>query len=91
MIMKWQPQPGRGYLYVQVAEHLAARIRAGDLKGRLPAEPALASEYGVAFHTIRNAMRLLRAQELVVTLHGSGNWVAGYENAPPSGEDDGAP
>lgn len=84
--------PG-AYLYEQVAAHIAARIAAGRLApgARLPAEPDLAAEYGVAYHTIRGAVRVLRERGLVVTMHGRGNFIAGQPEAPPPGSDgDGA-
>jgi GntR family transcriptional regulator len=47
----FDPDAGEpGYLWEAVAEHLTARIDAGDLPpgGRLPGERDLAAEYGVA-------------------------------------------
>jgi GntR family transcriptional regulator len=82
----WSPAQAPGpYLYEQVAGHLAARIRAGELAAgtRLPPEPELAGQYGVAYHTVRGAIRLLREQGLVVTMHGRGNYVAAQPGAPP--------
>src|SRR5579859_2729203 len=80
----WAPAPAP-YLYEQVAAHLAARIRAGDLAPgtRLPRETELGAEYGVAYHTVRGAIRILREQGLVITMHGRGNFVAGTPEAPP--------
>lgn len=73
----WQPVPDR-LLYEQVAEHLAARMDAGELQPgrRLPPERDLAEEYGVAYHTIRNATKMLREQGRIVTIHGRGTFVA---------------
>jgi len=73
----WQPSELR-LLYEQVAEHIAARIEVGDLRRgqRLPAERDLASEYGVAYTTIRSATRLLREHGMIVTMHGRGTYVA---------------
>ncbi len=64
--------------YVQVADHIAARISAGEFEPgtRLPPERDLASEYGVAYNTLRQAMGVLRDRGLVVTLRGHGNYVA---------------
>ena len=64
-------------IYQQVAEHVAARIEAGDLKAgqRLPPERDLATEYGVAYHTMRRAMAVLRERKLIVTMHGRGTYV----------------
>ncbi len=62
--------------YIQLASILAAKIQAGEIKGRLPSERDLAEEYGVAYGTVRRAMGLLREQGLVVSVHGRGTFVA---------------
>jgi len=64
--------------YAQVADHIAARIEAGDLEPgrRLPPERELAREYGVAYNTIRRAMDVLRERGLIITMHGRGTYVA---------------
>jgi len=65
-------------MYEQVAEHIAARIGAGELApgAKLPPERELASEYGVAYNTMRSAMQLLRDRGLIVTMQGRGTYVA---------------
>ena len=65
-------------IYVQVANHIASRIEAGDLApgARLAAERDLATEYGVAYDTIRRATALLRERGLIVTIVGRGTFVA---------------
>ncbi len=65
-------------VYVQVADHIAARIEAGEFppESRLPPERELAAEYGVAYNTVRRSMDVLRERGLVVTLRGHGNYVA---------------
>lgn len=72
----WDPVTTR-LKYEQLADHLAARISAGQFRPgqRLPPELELAAEYGVAYHTVRNAMKVLRERGLIVTLHGSGTYV----------------
>jgi hypothetical protein len=52
--------------------------RAGEFgpRTRLPPEGDLASEYGVAYNTLRQAMSVLRDRGLVVTLRGHGNYAA---------------
>ena len=60
--------------YVQVADLLAARIEAGELAGRMPAERDLAAEYGVAYGTIRRAMEVLRERGLIESVHGRGTF-----------------
>jgi len=64
-------------VYVQVADHITARIKAGELApgARLPAERDLAVEYGVSYDTIRRATALLRERELIITIVGRGTFV----------------
>ena len=64
-------------VYVQVADHITARIEAGELApgARLPAERDLAVEYGVAYDTIRRATALLRDRGLIITIVGRGTYV----------------
>jgi GntR family transcriptional regulator len=63
------------YLYEQVADHIAARIDAGEIGPRLPGERELMEEYGVAHGTIRKATELLRERGRVKTLPGKGTYV----------------
>jgi GntR family transcriptional regulator len=72
----FDPSPLR-LMYVQVAEHVEARIRGGELKPghRLPAERDVALEYGVAYNTMRKTMEILRERGLIVTMHGRGTFV----------------
>jgi len=74
---------GPAYTYVRVADHVAARIAAGELApgSRLPAERDLAAEYGVALGTARRAVEELRGRGLVVTLPAKGTFVAGQQDA----------
>jgi DNA-binding GntR family transcriptional regulator len=64
-------------VYVQVADHIAGRIEAGELApgARLAAERDLAAEYGVAYDTIRRATALLRERGLILTIVGRGTFV----------------
>jgi GntR family transcriptional regulator len=68
---------GPGYLYVVMADHIAARIDAGELlpNTRLPAERDLADEYGVSLGTARRATKELRERGLVVTVPVKGTFV----------------
>ncbi|MGH3321322.1 MAG: winged helix-turn-helix domain-containing protein [Streptosporangiaceae bacterium] len=68
---------GPGYVYVLVADHIAARIGAGELTpgARLPGERELAEEYGVALGTVRRAVQELRDRGQVVTLPAKGTYV----------------
>ncbi|WP_189215384.1 MULTISPECIES: GntR family transcriptional regulator [Streptomyces] len=69
---------GPQLVYVALADHVAARIAAGELSpgARLPAERDLAVEYGVAYLTVRRAAQVLRDRGLIVTVHGKGTFVA---------------
>lgn len=68
---------GPGYVWLAVADHMAARIGAGEWAPgeRLPNERALAGEYDVADGTIRRAFVELRARGLVVTFPQKGSYV----------------
>jgi GntR family transcriptional regulator len=68
---------GAVYVYVGVADHIAARIEAGELMSgaRLPAERDLAADYQVAVGTARRAVQELRDRGLVVTLPAKGTYI----------------
>ena len=72
-------------MYENVADHIEARIRAGEipLGAKLPGEQALRQEYGVALSTVRKAMALLRDRDLVTTRASKGTYVL-REIPPPS-------
>lgn len=63
------------YTYVQVANAIAARIQAGKITRKLPAERDLARELGVSYQTVRHGIGLLRDRGMVITRHGRGNFV----------------
>jgi GntR family transcriptional regulator len=76
----FDPSAGEpGYMYAKVADHIAARIAAGELPpgSMLPNERALAEQYGIAIGTARRAVEELRSRGLVVTLAAKGTFVAG--------------
>jgi DNA-binding GntR family transcriptional regulator len=53
------------------------------LQGRLQQVlTRLATEYGVAYNTIRKSMELLRQQGLIVTMHGRGTFVVPEDQRP---------
>lgn len=64
-------------LYVQVADAIEARIKAGELlpDRPIPSENQLVQEYGIARGTARKAIQLLRERGLVVTVVGRGTYV----------------
>ncbi|MBO3751655.1 winged helix-turn-helix transcriptional regulator [Streptosporangiaceae bacterium NEAU-GS5] len=65
------------YLYTAVADHIEARIAAGELPegARLPSEPELHEAYGVSLGTARSALKELRRRGLVITLRAKGSFV----------------
>ena len=71
--------------YVIVTDDIAARIAAGELQpgARLLAERELARHYGVAYGTIRRAMKELRARDLISSVQGRGTFVARQDGPPP--------
>ena len=79
-----QKQP-RGALpaYVQIAEQVAREISAGHwiVGDRLPPERDMSKDYGVAVGTLRKSLDQLRAQGLIESIQGSGNYIAATENS----------
>ena len=75
---------GPQLIYVSVADHLSRRIGAGEFAPgtRLAPERELASEYSVAYLTVRRAMRVLRDRGLIETIHGRGTYVKALPSAP---------
>ncbi len=65
-------------VYVRVADWIESRITSGELKpgARLPPDRELASDFGVAYDTVRRAAALLRERGLIVTVDGRGTYVA---------------
>lgn len=72
--IEWNPTKHR---YVEIADHIEAQIRNGDLPPRaaLPSVPRLAEQYGVAKMTIARAVRVLVERDLVVIVTGRGTFV----------------
>ncbi|MBU7598377.1 GntR family transcriptional regulator [Streptomyces sp. P38-E01] len=64
----------------RIADELRARIGSGELSpgDRLPGEPALVGEYGVAKETARRALTLLVTEGLAVRKRGSGTYVRSF-------------
>ena len=64
-------------LYEQVADYVEAQITSGDLKPgqKFPDMRDLAEDWGVAYQTVRRAMRELRERGLVVSRVGKGTFV----------------
>lgn len=60
-------------LWQQVLEDLERRIAAGDIVDRFPTDKELTEHYGVSRHTVREAVRRLRARGLVERHRGRGS------------------
>jgi GntR family transcriptional regulator len=78
---------GPDFAYVQVANNLAVRIEAGEITHKLPSERDLAEEYGVAYQTVRHAMKVLRERGLIITRQGRGTFVATARRPAAGGQD----
>jgi GntR family transcriptional regulator len=65
-------------LYIQIAEGLLARIGSGELApgDRLPPERELSETLGVTRMTLRQALRVLETQGLLVRRQGIGTYIA---------------
>ncbi|MEC4015278.1 GntR family transcriptional regulator [Streptomyces sp. H27-D2] len=57
-------------LWAQVHDNLRARLESGEFTTAFPGELALVEEYGVSRHTVREALRQLRADGLVIAERG---------------------
>jgi DNA-binding GntR family transcriptional regulator len=79
LVSDLEAQGGRNadLAYLRVADDIAGRIAAGELKpgARLRAERDLAEYYEVSYGTIRRAMEVLRERGLITTIHGRGTFV----------------
>ncbi len=64
------------HAYQQVADAITARITTGHYTIKLPAERALAEEFGVSYITVRHAIAILRERAVIVSIHGRGTFVA---------------
>ena len=64
-------------IYVQIVRYVTTHIEDGTWQPghRLPAERAMAAEWGVAYLTIRRAMAELRERGLIVSVQGRGTYV----------------
>jgi GntR family transcriptional regulator len=64
-------------LYLQVADYLRGRIETGKLSpgDQLPPEPELAQSFHVSRHTIREALRYLKARGYIESRQGKGSVV----------------
>lgn len=74
---KFQVRP----LYLQVRDALLARIKDGKWRpgGNLPSEIDLYQEMGVSLGTLRKALGVLEAEQLIVREPGRGTFVRGHQ------------
>ncbi|CAL9294118.1 HTH-type transcriptional repressor NagR [Streptomyces sp. SudanB25_2051] len=75
-VRNWMAETAR-----EIADELRERIRSGELRpgARLPGEPALVKQYGVAKETARRALTLLVTEGLAVRRKGSGTYVREFQ------------
>lgn len=71
-------------LYRQAADFIADQVEAGKLPPgtRLPSERDLAERWGIAYITVRRAMKELRDQGVVVSVPGKGTYVVPEAGRP---------
>lgn len=69
-------------LWRQVGDDLRRRCAAGSFPHGVPGEVALAKEYGISRHTVREALRDLRVEGLVHSQRGRGTFVAAPDPHP---------
>jgi hydroxyacylglutathione hydrolase len=62
-------------LWAQLEADLQRRIRAGAFDLRFPGELELVEEYGISRHTVRDALRRLRADGVLESSRGRGTWL----------------
>ncbi len=72
-------------LWQQVLEDLERRIAAGDIVDRFPTDKELTEHYGVSRHTVREAVRRLRARGLVERQRGRGSFLTDAVLVQPLG------
>lgn len=69
----------------QVLEDLEQRLADGDIADRFPTDRELVEHYGVSRHTVREAVRHLRARGIIERERGRGSTVRVPQFATPSG------
>lgn len=77
--------PGASPLWQQVLSDLERRLADGDIAERFPTDKELTEHYGVSRHTVREAVRRLRARGLVERHRGRGSFVNDTRLAQPLG------
>ncbi|GAA3306074.1 GntR family transcriptional regulator [Nonomuraea dietziae] len=71
-------------MHKQLADLIRADIHAGRLKpgAQIPSEARLVQIHGIGQMAVRQALRLLRGEGLIVTIKGKGSAVAGGPREP---------
>lgn len=77
--------PSSRPLWRQVLEDLERRIGSGDIVDRFPTDRELTEHYGVSRHTVREAVRRLRAEGLVDRHRGRGSFLRDQRLTQPLG------
>lgn len=72
-------------LWQQVLEDLERRIHTGEIVDRFPTDRELTEQYGVSRHTVREAVRRLRARGLVERQRGRGSFLNDARLTQPLG------
>ena len=72
-------------LWAQLAGDLRRRAGSGEFSGRLPGEAELVEQYRVSRHTVREALRRLRAEGLLVAERGRGSYLTSGRFSQPLG------
>lgn len=72
-------------LWQQVLDDLERRLAAGEIVDRFPTDRELCEHYGVSRHTVREAVRRLRARGLVERHRGRGSFVNDARLVQPLG------
>lgn len=65
------------YKYQEIADNLTARIESGELKpgDQLPSVAALRAEFNASYGSIRSAILIMKAKDLIHGKHGVGVFV----------------
>lgn len=72
-------------LWKQVLADLEDRLVRGEITGRFPTDRELVEHYGVSRHTVREAVRYLKARGIIERERGRGSFVAQPEFLQPLG------
>ncbi len=68
-------------LATQVREIIRGRIRNAEFMSKLPSEQELAQELGVSRNTVREALKTLENEGLLLSRHGVGTFVISYHDS----------